>query len=201
MAGIKNISERVSYKEHKDFTTIVISPRLSDSKQFMLTFWIFAWTFCGLVFIAQLFFDYGREFKLTIAVISVFWVYYEYRIGYVWMWRRKGFELLKIEDGKLSYKRSIKKFGKSYEFYLDTIRDFKRVENKKQLGAELGNSFWVIGGERLQFNYNNRNVKIGIQLDDNETIKLEKFLKTAIADEKKRFEEKQKEEQVSSDLN
>lgn len=191
MGQIKNISERVSYKEHQNYITVVISPRISDSKQMLLTFWIFAWTFCGLAIIAQLFFEYPREFKLTIAVLAVFWLYYEYRIGYVWLWRRKGFELIKIEDGKLTYKRAIKAYGKSYEFYLDNISALKKVEVKNSLGAEMGNSFWVIGGERLQFEYNKRTVKLGIQLEDEETIKLEKFLKATISGEKKRFAAKE----------
>lgn len=192
MAGIKNISERVSYKQHEDFITIVISPRLDNTKQFLLTFWIFAWTFCGAVFIAQLFLGGTKEFKLAMFVMTVFWLYYEYRIGRVWMWRRKGFELIKIEDGKLSYKRSVNKFGKLYEYYIDNISDLERVETKRSIGAELGNSFWVMGGERIHFHYQKHDVKFGVQLSDEEANKLLKYLKEMLPKEQKRYEEKQK---------
>ncbi|HRE96428.1 MAG TPA: hypothetical protein PK637_06660, partial [Flavobacteriales bacterium] len=79
MASIKQISERISYKQHEGFSTVVISPRLDDRKQLLLTFWVFAWTFSGLLFIAQLFLDYPVEMKRMIVAFLVFWLYYEYR--------------------------------------------------------------------------------------------------------------------------
>lgn len=190
MSDVKNISERISYKKHPDFITLVISPRLEEKKQLLLSFWFFAWTFCGLVFISQLFFAKTQEFIISLIVMISFWAYYEYRIGYVWMWRRKGVELIKLEDGKMTYKRSLRSMGKAYDFYVDNIRNFGFVEIKPtSFGAVMSNSFWVIGGERLRFEYQNKEVKIGIQLSDEEADKLRRFLNDLFIDELKKLKE------------
>lgn len=190
MGAIKSISERVSYKKHEGFITVAISPRLDDKKQFLLTFWIFAWTFCGLVFISQLFAGHTEDVFLGMVIMTVFWAYYEYRIGYVWMWRRKGLELIKIEEGKMTYKRSLKSYGKAFEFYIDNISNFGVVPQKAgSIGDVLGNSFWVIGGERLRFDYQGKEIRFGVQLSDEETEKLRKFLNETFVEELRKLKE------------
>ncbi|HRE75915.1 MAG: hypothetical protein ACK40M_09905 [Flavobacteriales bacterium] len=193
MASIKQISERISYKQHEGFSTVVISPRLDDRKQLLLTFWVFAWTFSGLLFIAQLFLDYPVEMKRMIVAFLVFWLYYEYRIGYVWLWRRKGVELLKIEEGRLIYKRSVRTYGKAYEYYIDNIKEFGLAEIKPGFSNVLADSFWVIGGERLRFLYQDREVRFGVQLSEEEAEKLRKFLNEKFVEELKRLKEKSSE--------
>lgn len=191
MGAVRKISERISYKKHEGYTTVVISPRLEEKKQFLLTFWIFAWTFCGLVFISQLFVGHSEKMMFGLMVLIAFWLYYEYRIGYVWMWRRKGMELIKIEEGKLIYKRSLKTYGKAFEFYIDNIRNLGVEEKKPAFSNVLADSFWVIGGERLRFDYQNKEVKIGVQLSDEEAEKLRKLLHEMFVEELKRMKEKQ----------
>ncbi|MFZ5552214.1 MAG: hypothetical protein ACOZCO_03790 [Bacteroidota bacterium] len=183
MSKVKKLSDRVSWKEHDAYTTIVISPRLERGKETLLTTWVLAWTVIGIIFIVQLFLEYTREEKLYMIVFLTFWAYYEYRVGYVWMWRRKGVELIKIEDGKLTYKRSINKYGKAYSFFLDNIRNFGKMEKEESFFKELERSFWVIGGERLGFEYQQKTVKFGVQLSDEETNKLENFLKSILKKE------------------
>jgi hypothetical protein len=186
MSAVKQISERVSYKKHGDYVTFVISPRLDEKKQMLLTFWVFSWTFCGLYMIYELIFgNHIRENQLILFVFICFWSYYEYRIGYTWLWKRKGAELIKIDDGKLTYKRSLRIYGKAYTFYLENIKDLGPAD-KKPLSSMMANSFWVMGDESLQFDYNNRVVRFGIQLSDDESEKLRKVLAQSIQEEMKR---------------
>lgn len=184
--GVQQISDRVSYKKHGDYTTFVITPRADQSKMFLLTFWIFSWTFCGSYVIYELITgDYKKEIDLILVVFLSFWAYYEYRIGYVWIWRRKGIELIKIEDGVLSYKRSLRTYGKVHQFHIDNIRDFGLTEHKP-LNTFMGDSFWVLGNERLRFEYQGREVRFGIQLSEEEAGKLQKALLFAMESEAKK---------------
>lgn len=185
MSTVKKLSERVSYKDHGSFITIVISPKLDRKRETLLTTWVLAWTVCGIIILSQLFMDYTKEEKLFMVAFLSFWVYYEYRIGYVWLWRKRGVELLKIEDGKLNYKRSIREYGKAHSFFIDNIKEFGKMDKEESFFKELERSFWVIGGERLGFEYQKKIVKFGVQLNDEETNKLEKFLKSAFTSQLK----------------
>ncbi len=196
MSTVRELSPRITYRRQPGCTTVVISPRLDDTRQWLLTTWIMAWTFCGIAMATQLFADHPRETKLALVVFLTFWAYYEYRIGYVWLWRRRGVELLKLEDGRLTYKRSLRTYGKAYDFYYDNIHNWKKTE-RKTVTSVLENSFWVIGGERLSFDYQNRALRFGVQLTDQEADKLEKFLRREIEDQIKQGALKQEQEQVS----
>lgn len=192
MADIKEISGRLSYKKHPDGAfTMVISPKIQGWEMYLLTFWVFSWTFAGLFVFTQLFAGYDKDTTLFMICFMVFWLYFEYRIGYVWMWRRKGFELIKIEDGKLSYKRSVKKYGKVYDFYLDNIEKFGKEVMKISYANVLSNSFWVIGGERLRFDYQGKEIKIGVQLDEKESDEAVKVIRHAMIEEINRYKQYQ----------
>lgn len=174
MGKIKTISERVSYKDHDDCTTIVISPKIDRWKETILTVWIVAWTFCGAFFLFEFFtVEHDKETSLALIIMLSFWVYFEYKIGKAVLWRKYGAEYFRIEDNQLFYKRSIMNYGKAKIFFCDNIKQIIKVDRSNLSPFSfLEKSAWYIGGETLQFTHKDKVVPFAMQLSDQETAKL-----------------------------
>ena len=174
MAEIKYISKRVSYCEKQDEITVVILANGTKRKFQILTVWLVLFTLSGLVLFSQLFVPgYEGYTKIGIFAFSAFWGYFIYKVGYVWFWRKDGREFLRLYDGKLSIKRAIKTYGKSHDFLIGNIKAMDRRDiNEKSFGTELENSFWVLGGEKIKFDYMGREIRFGLQLTEEEAKKL-----------------------------
>jgi hypothetical protein len=186
MSDIKYLSPGISYYKKESETTLIILPRLTTKQEALLTAWLFCWTICGVFFIWQLFGNYSKEQKLYFVILISFWAYYEYRIGYTWLWKKYGMELFKFDNEAMYYKRSLKKYGKVYKYYYENINNFKADEIKPQtFSSVLENSFWVIGGEKLSFNYLSDRIRVGIQLKSDEIALTERFIKNEIKERKK----------------
>jgi len=96
-----------------------------------------------------------------------FWAYFEYKIFHAYLWRKSGKEKIKIRDKKFLYKRDISGRGKIKSFETDFIKDLRMPEPKENSFSEnLNNSYWVIGGEKLAFDYYGKEIKFGIQLEE-----------------------------------
>ncbi len=182
MSKIKTISDRVSYKDHDGYTTIVVSTKIERWKESLILFWLLAWTFCGGYFIYALSTqNFDRETTLGLVIMLAFWVYFEVRIGRAFLWRKYGVEFLKLEDNQLFYKRSIKGYGKAKSYFCSNIKEVVKIEkNKLSPLAFLEGSSWFIGGETIQFTHKDRIVKFGMQLSEKEANKLLETFKKKI---------------------
>lgn len=174
MSEVKYISPRVSYREMPGEVTVVISASISKSRQAALTVWLVLFGISGLLVITQIFLPgYNSYQRIGFFAFGTFWAYFIYKIGYAWFFRRKGMEFIRIQDGKLTIKRAVSTYGKSVEFFVGNIRDFSlRERNERSFASELENSFWVLGGERLKFDYLGREIRLGMQLSEPEAKKL-----------------------------
>ena len=97
------------------------------------------------------------------------------------MWRKFGMEKIKLRDNKLFYKRDVAGRGKIKVFEYDFIKDFRIIDKKENSFIEiLNNSYWVVGGERLAFDYYGKEIKLALQVNDGEAEGLYKLLKQKI---------------------
>jgi hypothetical protein len=107
-----------------------------------------------------------------------FWVFFEIRIGKALLWRKYGMEFLKLEDGQLFIKNSIKGYGKALPYFCANIKNIYLLDKKDTSPlAFLENSFWFVGGETIGFYHKDKLVKLGKQLRKEEAKKLVEFLK------------------------
>ena len=187
MGQVKFISDKVSFSvSHKELKVVILG-KVERWKETLLLMWLIAWTFCGIAMAAALFNEgYSQDLKIGIAVFLTFWVYYEYRIGRVFLFRKYGNELILIKEGRLYLKRSILTYGKAREYLIDNIRNFKKVEiPKRSISNAYENSFWILGGERLSFQYLDKYASFGVQLNPHETEALYKLLRANFKAQKK----------------
>ena len=161
---MKLIGDRVSYKIHEDYSTIVISTNIDKWKETLLLTWLVGWTICGSVFFYFLFAgDFVKEEKLMLLVMCVFWLFFQIRIGKVYLWRKSGMEFIKIDKDIMTIKRSIRGFGKAIPYQLGRIKNVQGLElNPKGFSKSMNDSFWVIGQGTVRFFYNEKESDLGL---------------------------------------
>jgi hypothetical protein len=99
------------------------------------------------------------------------------------MWKRFGKEKIWIKNGTLFYQQDINGKGKIKEFDVNLVSDFDLIAlTKGSIADTFSQTFWVKGGERIEFTCQTKIVKFGMQLDDEDATKiitsLKKFLKS-----------------------
>ena len=176
---MKLIGDRVSYKVHEDYSTIVISTNIDKWKETILLTWLLGWTICGSVFFYFLIAgDLTREEKLMLLVMYIFWLFFEIRIGKTYLWRKSGMEFIRIDKDLMTIKKSIKGFGKAVPYQLGRIKNVQGLElNPKGFSKSMNDSFWVIGQGTVRFFYNEKEVRFGAQLSTKDAEKLARAVK------------------------
>ena len=166
---MKVISDRVSILKKENLISIVILPTTDKTKLRVLFLWLLAWTVCGLIVFANYFKVTDQNAKLFIMVYLSFWFYFEFNIVRTFIWKRSGKEKLWIQEGIVYYQRELNKKGKIHEFSLSLISPLQIIELKPTRFSDIVNqSFWVKGGERLEFYAQSQNVRLGMQISDDE---------------------------------
>jgi len=178
---MKWIGNRVSYVDDKNLTTIVIYPERVTWKNNLLAAWFTMWLLIGGYVISQLFLDYSRDEKLILIVFLSFWLYFAVRIGKATFWQLFGKELIRINDQALILKKSILSYGKAHPYFFENIKKIQLDEVKaSNFGFQFEQSIWVLGGERISFDYKGKLVRLGRKLDEKDVKLLFKLLTARI---------------------
>lgn len=181
MENLQAIGNRCSILIKDGLFSLVILPTAEKRKTNLLFLWLMAWTVSGIIIAINYFKLTQPNAKLMIIIWFGFWAYFEFKIVRVFMWKRFGKEKLWIKNGILFYQQEINGRGKIKEYDLNLISDFSLVEIEKGNFADMFNqTFWVKGGERLEFSCQSKTTRLGMQLDDEDAKKiiseLRKFL-------------------------
>ena len=188
---MKWLSERISYHKHEKYTTVIISSKVESWKESLIFGWLMLWTIIGAAIIYFLVTDNytsgmlknttKKDLQLYLGVFLVLWAYFEYRVARVYIWRKKGMEYFKFEKERLIIKRAFGKYGKANEYLYDNISELKLIERKeKSFSKVMGSSFWDIGNEAVSFQYFDKQIIFGIQLEEKEAKAFGTFLKEEI---------------------
>lgn len=175
------IGKRISIKKKEDELSVVILPLAEKRKNNLLLVWLLLWSLSGLVILSQFFVISDVNTKIAVLVWLAFWAYFEYKIVNAYRWRKSGKEKIKIRENKFLYKRDISGKGAVKTYEIDFIKNVRLVENKDESFMEsLNNSYWVIAGEKLVFDYSGKEIRFGLQLEDTDAKALLKLLQNQI---------------------
>lgn len=175
------IGERSSILKKDRLFSLVILPTSDKRKVNLMFIWLFLWSVSGVFIFANYFKLTQQSAKLFVIIWLGFWAYFEFKIIRVFMWKRFGKEKLWIKDGVLHYQREVSGRGKIREYDMNLITDFTYLELDKGNFADVFNqTFWVKGGERLEFQYQSKKVRFGMQLNDQEAKSILKELKAFV---------------------
>jgi hypothetical protein len=166
---MKVIGDRISILKKENLVSIVILPTTDKKKLGLLFLWLMAWTVCGVIVFANYFKITDSNAKLFIIGYLSFWLYFEYTITRAFIWKKFGKEKLWIQDETLFYQKEINKKGKILEFNLELVEKLKLVElNNSSLADTINQSYWVKGGERIELHSQTKNIRLGMQISDEE---------------------------------
>lgn len=175
------VSARVSVERKGDQLSVVISPRLSRMQEALLVAWNMAWLLCGVIILVELFRMPAGSQRSFVVAFMAFWSWFAFRIGRVMLWRLKGFELLRLKDGRFTIKDSILGYGRANDYFLDNIQRFGALTiDEGSWSWQLNDSFWVMGAERLGFEHLGRKVVFGKGLTRDEAQRLVTIIEGAL---------------------
>lgn len=182
MENVQAIGNRSSVFLKDNIFSLVILPSDDKKKVNLMFLWLLAWSVSGVIVIANYFTLQQESAKLFIVIWLAFWAYFEFKIVRVYMWKRFGKEKLWVKNGILFYQQDINGKGKIKEFDTNLISDFEIIAlTKGSIADTFSQTFWVKGGERIEFACQSTIIKFGMQLNDDDAIKiitsLNKFLK------------------------
>lgn len=187
-ARMNLIGERISWSKDGESTVIVISQQVESWKVTLLATWLIAWLFCGAYFVYSLFVEEARDSKIGLIVMLSFWAYFLVRTGKAYFWRKHGKELIRIWDGQITVKRDIRSYGKAEHYHAENIKELRVLERSaRSFLAVANNSFWVVGGEMLEFSHLGKTVRMGCQLSLEDAKQLLRVIKNALVEEKKKI--------------
>ena len=175
---MKWIGERISFVEDKNRTTVVIEPMNVGWVRSLMGAWVFMWITIGVTMAYYYaYFPTTQQEQIIIIVFLVFWLYYAVRVTRSWFWLMWGKELIKIDEVSFTYKRSIRKYGKATPYLLENIHKMRVTTPKENsIQAAWEKSPWIVGGERMEFDYMGKVVRMGRKLEEKDAQQLFKYL-------------------------
>jgi hypothetical protein len=181
---MKWIGKRISFVDEKKKTTVVIHSDAASWVKTVMGGWVAMWLAIGAIVIWSFStFDFTGQEKIILVIFLTFWAYYANRVTRSWLWLIWGKELIKIDETSFMYKKSVRKIGKATPYYLENITKL-RVSHpeERSLQAAWEKSPWIVGGERMEFDYMGKVIKFGRKLDEKDSKLLFKFLTRKIED-------------------
>ena len=162
-------SDRITVNETPEQLEIIISGKIPQNQFVLLSAWFIAWTLAGAYVISQMFTTLPDNTRIFMFVWLVFWIYFEYKVGSAWLWRKFGREVIRIREDKSEIRFELAYGGKGTEFKTSEILPLKNLE--PQQGVFVKNyfsSFWVIGGETIGFQYQGKLYMFGRQISQHD---------------------------------
>lgn len=179
MKQTEKTSSRLHIKQEADKTSIRLKAWYEKSKQQLFMLWIIIWALCGAIVIAQFFGEYSRQEKIFFIVWIGFWLYFLFIAVKAFRWRATGVELIEATSEGIRYVRQIGEKGIPELFEWEGCTNFRLYgKEEKGLFADImGNSYWVIGGECVAFDYYGTPLAFGMNISEKDAQKLLALLK------------------------
>ncbi len=189
---MQKIGDKITYVKHKDYHTVVISPTIEKWEMGSLFVWLLAWTACGFGFVYYMVFGGLETKEIGILLMTmVFWIYFEIRITRAFLWRKFGLEIISINKERITIKDSILSIGqaKAYDLaFIDKETVIDTHVDPQSFGKVMNDSFWQVGHGTVVFDYQDKEVFFGTQLENSDSAALAKLMRKLIVKYKKEVE-------------
>ena len=159
-----------------------IAQSIGKGQMLLLSLWLLLWV--GLEAVVLYFWTQepaqGNAW-LVYAIYTAFWAFFAFRIGKVWLWRRRGQEVITADTRGVSIAMAFGRRGLPDFFAHGAYKGLGRIEeNPTQILRTFEKAFWSMGGETLQFSAGQRTMVFGKQLSDRDADALLKVLRPAL---------------------
>lgn len=176
---IQSIGNRITYAWHSEALTIIIAQTIPKKQLNMLMAWAVGWMVVGGVFIGE-WLNRTDDERTFFSICLAFWAFFAFRVGKVIWWRLQGQEMLRITSEGMSIKNAFGTIGKARFFLKENIQRMEVVRrDPAQFMQSLDQSFWIVGGDSLQFTYLSGRFVLGKQLSEKDAHALAKLMDQA----------------------
>lgn len=174
----QKIGGQIEYTKTANELLVAINPAISPKDKMMLNIWLALWTFCGLAVVFQVIqTSYTKEERLFMLIYLVFWIYLELRVLHAFRWNRKGQERIEIKNGEFTYTKLIGKRGLPFSCATADLSEFHYEKStEKGLWNDINRSFWMVGGEVVQYKFKDKIRRLGMKLPQKDAQKLAELL-------------------------
>lgn len=168
---MKWIGKRISFVEEKNKTTIIIYPEDLAWVKAVMGAWVAMWLTIGAVITWAYFkLPLSKQENIILIVFMAFWLYFAVKVIRSFFWLLWGRELIKIDEVSVSYKRSIKGYGKAGIYYIENILKIRVVEvEPNSIQSIWEKSPWIKGGERIEFEHKDKAILFGRKINHQDT--------------------------------
>ena len=164
------IGTRISIIEKENALSVVILSYRSKLKNLLVVAWMLLFSVCGILAIIEFRAAGERDRKIFWLVFISFWIYFELVVLKAFLWRLRGKEKIIFSKDSVRVKRDVTGFEKYKEYRAEQIANWRRIErDPSSLVNSYENAYWYVGGERVGFNYYGKEIRIGSQLNQEET--------------------------------
>lgn len=164
---MKKIGKQISVeKTDKAALKVVIKPFVEAGKMLQLKLWSYAWSICGLIIITSLFtYDYNKDEYVMVGIFLIFWGYFEYKVIYALRWNLKGEEVIELDGQQMIYTKLLAGRGLPQFFDIKMMKHFIYNEaTERGFFSDVIKSSWFVGGEVIQFAYDDSLKSLGMKL-------------------------------------
>lgn len=133
--------------------------------------------------------------KIIVLIWLAFWLYFFYVLFRLYRWKQYGHEVIKIKDGVMKYKKDVKGRGWVQDYQIEKITKLRISDTQSpDWLRNLGGDFWNTDCDSVRFDYEDREISIGFQLENAERNKLIEVIGEYVEVELKQSKRSQKEE-------
>ncbi len=180
------LSERITVVRKEGDLSVVVSAVANKKKNRFVVALLILWLIGGATMIVSCTSIEEDNTRIVVIIWFAFWIYFLYVLWRLWRWKQYGHEIFKISNGILKYKNDVNGRGWVNDYKLELIKNL-RVSDTQAPGwiKNFGGDFWNTDCDSIRFNYEDREISFGYQLDDSEKEKLIKVFSEYVSVEEK----------------
>jgi hypothetical protein len=173
------LSERLGWIREQDVLTLYIKSSVKEDEMNLriMKIWVILWIATGLILVWQGVLEPNIQIRIYLLVFLVFWAYYAIRVLKAYYFKKYGYEILRIQNGQVLYRKDIKHWkGKPMIYRISGKKPFKTVDNKSGFLQVYFDSFLSGAVGNVGAGEGKNLFRFGIHLNENDSEKLLRFL-------------------------
>ncbi len=166
--GNARLSDGVRYLPLDDGFRLEIRPGRHWFLLLFLPFWLAGWTVSGIAAVAALL---SGEGSLFLLVWLLGWLVAELFVLYAIAWNAAGKEVVELRNRVLLIKRDVLGWGPARRYQAEEVSDLRAsgfFGGPSMYSWSHSMSYWGLAGGTVAFDYRDRTVRFGIQLEERE---------------------------------
>ena len=136
---------------------------------FFLPIWLIGWTIGGIAVFSSVISGKANEAIFFMLLWLCLWLLGELFALYAFLWNAFGFEIISVQSGILTIKKSIFGYGPIKQYHTSNISNLRASGFFGSMMSWTGNmAYWGLTGGTVAFDYKNKTYHFGISLQEKE---------------------------------